>query len=99
VKLADFPWWSRGSQCELELMVAELVDGVEEHRPRCADCRAHDAREPGSLPCKKIGNAIDVVLRWRERRILLDRARYYGLQAELEHVQRQLRELDAEVYA
>jgi hypothetical protein len=82
-------WWTRADDAELKVLTFELVDGIFEHRADCALCAA------GYPPCPRVRRAIDVVVRWRQRRILRSRARHLRLEEELRHIESQLEELRA----
>jgi len=67
------PVWSPADAAELDVLVWALVSGYSEHRKKCRACA--DEPEPGApYPCPHLAGAIDVVLDWREARILLSRA-------------------------
>lgn len=66
--------WSHADQAELDVLLFELADAYAEHRPKCAQCRAYDAKAPGSAPCTHLQNAVAIVIDWREKRHLLTRA-------------------------
>lgn len=66
--------WTPADTAELDCLIWELVDETFTHRESCPACRAWQARETGATPCPHIGEAIDIVLRWRQRRQLLSRA-------------------------
>ena len=67
--LASQPWWTPADQAELSLLVHELVDGHHNHAHGCPTCR-----EQGSAFCRPVGDAIQIVLDWRDRRVLHSRA-------------------------
>jgi hypothetical protein len=77
VALREEPWWTEADDAELDCLVCELVDAVLEHRGWCETCRA------GQLPCRQVGTAIDVVLKWRQLRIFRSRAAYLGALQDL----------------
>jgi len=68
VKLSDMPWWTAADAAELDLLIRELVDALDRHRERCAECGA------GELTCRKAGAAIEAVVEWRDKRELASRA-------------------------
>jgi len=68
------PWWTEADDAELSALVWELVDGIADHRPRCASCARYAA---GGIPCAHIGRAVQAVLDWIYGRELLSRARWF----------------------
>lgn len=91
VTLADQPWWTPADQAELEALTWALADAYHEHREHCLICRKDD----WGKQCPQLREAIQIVLDWRQSRILHSKARYLRLAAELAHVQEQLAALDA----
>lgn len=73
------PWWTEADQAESEVLVRELVDGIWEHRPKCASC----ARSRTDGPCPHIRKAIEIVVEWHERRHLVSRAIWLRTAPEL----------------
>jgi hypothetical protein len=61
-------WWTAADEAELQVLVAELVDGVAEHRERCAICSR------GGSWCEPLRRAFAVLEEWRWRRALCSRA-------------------------
>ena len=76
------PWWTEADQAELDALTRALVDGVFDHRPRCASC----ARE--HPPCPHVNQAIEAVVEWRTAREVYSRARWLRLQREALDLQR-----------
>jgi hypothetical protein len=64
------PWWTDADRTELDALAYELVRVVFEHRESCAVCAASYS------PCPRVGDAIAVILDWRERRMRISRARW-----------------------
>lgn len=62
-------FWTDADGAELDVLVNALVNGVFDHRERCAICLAG---EP--YPCPQVQKAIAVVVDWRDNRALLSRA-------------------------
>jgi hypothetical protein len=70
------PWWTEADSAELDALVYALVDGIYEHRPRCASCA-------GISPCPHIRKAVESVADWCRWRELQSRARWLRKQREL----------------
>jgi hypothetical protein len=66
----DSPWWTEADDAELDLLVDELIRLEYAHRERCPVCSVGIVR----ANCPKSCAAIEVVLGWRERRILRSKA-------------------------
>lgn len=62
------------------MLTWELVDGIFEHRERCASCARR--RETGQ-PCPHVIKAIHVVKDWQQGRELRSYARWVRLQVDL----------------
>jgi 1,6-anhydro-N-acetylmuramate kinase len=63
----DQPWWTTADQAELDLLVHELVRVGFVHRARCTVCG-------GGRWCPAMHEALDVLLEWREGRVLRSKA-------------------------
>lgn len=75
--------WTPADAAELDVLVHELADAYFEHRDRCDHCLAWRARLAGSTPCPYLGAAIEIVLEWRQKRLLLTRAEQLRLERRL----------------
>ena len=66
--LHEQPWWTDADEAELDVLVRELVVAAFVHRERCSICRA------GLQWCPFMVAALDIVLDWREGRVLHSKA-------------------------
>jgi hypothetical protein len=69
IDLRDQPWWTPADRAELDLLVRQLVDRLYEHKERCSICRTE-----GSAFCPATRKAIEIVIEWRDVRVLLSQA-------------------------
>lgn len=76
-------WWTEADDAELAALTWELVDAYFDHREDCERCRAHLAREPGSLSCPNVTRATAVVVDWQHARQLRSYARWVRHQRDL----------------
>ena len=75
------PWWTEADDAELAALTWELVDGIFEHRPRCASCAILATGD--GLPCPHITRAIEVVGDWMRCRSLQSYARWLRWEREM----------------
>jgi hypothetical protein len=61
-QLRDFSWWTDEDQAALDVALTELTGAIVEHRARCEICSA-----PGYNQCQGIGDAIELVVDYRNR--------------------------------
>ena len=65
--------WTAANAAELDVLVWQLVDAYFDHRESgCVACSQHDQ-------CRAVYEAIEHVLRWRQRRQLLSGAEAHRL--------------------
>jgi hypothetical protein len=78
--LRDQPWWTPADRAELDAFAQRLVDAVHAHRAAgCEVCAA------GYPPCSVVTEAVEQVVEWRDRRMLLSLATWLrARQEELE---------------
>jgi hypothetical protein len=69
--LRQQPWWTPADRAELDAFAQRLVDAVHAHRAAgCEVCAA------GYPPCPVVTKAVEQVVEWRDRRIMLSRAKW-----------------------
>jgi hypothetical protein len=71
------PWWTDADRAELDAIAWALVDGIYEHRERCAACIA------GWPPCPSVGKAVEVAADWCRFRALRSRADWQRVRQEV----------------
>jgi hypothetical protein len=82
--LREQPWWTAADDAELDVLVSELVRRARQHRDHCSVCSA------GGPWCPGMVEALEIVIEWRDGRILRSKANYLR---ELETVREGLHEL------
>lgn len=63
-------WWTDADEAELAVLVQAFVDGFEAHRGVCRVCAS------GGPWCAGAREALDALLDWRRRRLLLSQAEF-----------------------
>jgi hypothetical protein len=71
------PVWSPADAAELDVLVWALISGYSEHREKCRACAE------ATYPCPHLAGAIDLVLNWRQARMLLSCAPALRIDQEL----------------
>jgi hypothetical protein len=66
--LRDQPWWTEADDAELDVLVRELVSVAGQHVNHCSVC------SEGGPWCPGMVEAFEVVVDWRDGRILRSKA-------------------------
>jgi hypothetical protein len=66
--LRDQPWWTAADDAELDVLVRELVSVAKQHANRCCVC------SKGGPWCQGMAASLEVVVDWRDGRILRSKA-------------------------
>lgn len=77
--LAGQPWWTEADQAEFDLLLLEFVKAALRHREGCAICRG------GGPWCDPLYEAFEILVDWRDCRILQSKADWLRLRQELHH--------------
>jgi hypothetical protein len=66
--LSVHPWWTAADEAELDVIVHEFVTNAFRHRDGCPTCHT------GGPWCRSLREAFDVVVEWRDGRVLRSKA-------------------------
>jgi len=72
-------WWTDTDAAELDLLTYELVRAIEAHYPVCPECQPREW-------CPVLRAAVDVVVDWRQARMLASRADWLRARLELDQL-------------